>query len=148
MEKSLAKFKAQKEKEKEQRLKELETLRAKREQELKEKEASLMNWEERMKEEEAKQMDAFKRQKDAILKKKMAEQSTQMLLAANKGDIDQMKAEHERALAALETALEREQKRQMDLMREKLRERVKDSEHQRVTREVKMALIMKAKQQR
>jgi hypothetical protein len=44
-----------------------------------------MNWGERMQEAEAEQMDIFKRQKDAIIKQKMAEQSNQILLAANKG---------------------------------------------------------------
>ena len=59
-----------------------------------------------------------------------------------------MKGEHEKALRALETAIEMEQKRQMVMMREQLRARVMDSEQERVRREVKMALIMKAKQER
>jgi predicted YcjX-like family ATPase len=70
-----------------------------------------MNWGERMQEAEAEQMNIFKRQKDAIIKQKMAEQSNQILLAANKGKIDHMKIEHEKALKALETALEQEQRR-------------------------------------
>ena len=107
-----------------------------------------MNWGERMQEAEAEQMDIFKRQKDAIIKQKMAEQSNQILLAANKGKIDHMKIEHEKALKALETALEQEQRRQMDMMREKLKARVIESEKERVHREVKMALIIKGKQAR
>jgi phosphoribosyl-ATP pyrophosphohydrolase len=71
-----------------------------------EKEQSLLNWGERMREEESKQMEIFNRQKDAIIKKKMAEQSTQILLAASKGQIDNMKLEHEKALKALDTAIE------------------------------------------
>jgi hypothetical protein len=59
-----------------------------------------------------------------------------------------MKEEHERALRALETAIEQEQRRQMAMMREKMKARVMDSEQERVRREVKMALIMKAKQER
>jgi hypothetical protein len=38
-----------------------------------------------MRAEESKQMDVFNKQKDTIIKKKMAEQSTQILLAASKG---------------------------------------------------------------
>ena len=53
-------------------------------------------------------MDIFNKQKDTIIKKKMAEQSTQILLAASKGQIDYMKIEHEKALRALETELEKE----------------------------------------
>ncbi len=145
LEKQLAKFKADKAKEKEALLRDIEAQRLRREQELREKEQSLLNWEDRMREEEAKQMDIFNRQKDAIIKKKMAEQSTQILLAANKGQIDNMKLEHEKALKALDTAIEQEQKRQMVMMREKMKSRVMESEQERVRREVKMALIIKAK---
>jgi|LauGreDrversion4_2_1035121.scaffolds.fasta_scaffold144127_4 hypothetical protein len=61
-----------------------------------------------MKEEEAKQMAIFEKQKQAILKKKMAEQNNELLLQANKGSIEAMKAEHERAWLMLETALQNE----------------------------------------
>jgi phosphoribosyl-ATP pyrophosphohydrolase len=44
-----------------------------------------LNWGERMRAEESKQMEIFNKQKDTIIKKKMAEQSTQILLAASKG---------------------------------------------------------------
>lgn len=145
LEKQLAKFKAEKAREKEALLIDIEAQRLKREQELKEKEETLLNWEGRMRDEEAKQMDIFNRQKDAIIKKKMAEQSTQILLAASKGQIDNMKIEHEKALKALDTAIEQEQKRQMAMMREKMKSRVMESEQERVRREVKMALIIKAK---
>ena len=53
-------------------------------------------------------MEIFNKQKDAIIKKKMAEQTTHILLAASKGQIDYMKIEHEKALRALETAIEQE----------------------------------------
>jgi Cdc6-like AAA superfamily ATPase len=59
-----------------------------------------------------------------------------------------MKGDHEKALKALDTAIEQEQKRQMAMMRETLKARVLESEKERVKREVKMAMIMKAKQER
>lgn len=108
LEKQLAKFKEEKAREKEALLRDIEAQRLKREQELQEKEQSLLNWGERMRAEESKQMDIFNKQKDTIIKKKMAEQSTQILLAASKGQIDYMKIEHEKALRALETELEKE----------------------------------------
>ena len=108
LEKQLAKFKEEKAREKEALLRDIEAQRLKREQELQEKEQSLLNWGERMRAEESKQMDVFNKQKDTIIKKKMAEQSTQILLAASKGQIDYMKIEHEKALRALETELEKE----------------------------------------
>ena len=85
LEKQLAKFKEEKAREKEALLRDIEAQRLKREQELQEKEQSLLNWGERMRAEESKQMDIFNKQKDTIIKKKMAEQSTQILLAASKG---------------------------------------------------------------
>lgn len=76
------------------RINELSDMRLKRESELKEKEKSLMNWEEKVKQEEAKQMAIFEKQKQAILAKKLAEQNSELILAANKGQLQQMKAEH------------------------------------------------------
>ncbi len=108
LEKQLAKYKEEKAREKEALLRDIEAQRLKREQELQEKEQSLLNWGERMRAEESKQMDIFNKQKETIIKKKMAEQSTQILLAASKGQIDYMKIEHEKALRALETELEKE----------------------------------------
>ena len=106
----------------------------------------MLNWEERLKEDEAKQMAVFNKQKQAILDKKMAEQNNELLLQANKGSIDAMKEEHMRAMIALETALEIEQARQMEMMQARLKERMKDGEQERIRREIKMSIMMKAKE--
>lgn len=53
-----------------------------------------------------------------------------------------------RALAALETALEAEHRRQMEMMAQRLRERGNDADQERVRRELKMAMLMKSKQAR
>lgn len=58
-----------------------------------------------------------------------------------------MKAEHEAALRQLETALEIEQARQMEMMRAKMKERMRDYEAERVRREIKVAMALKAKEQ-
>lgn len=51
-----------------------------------------------------------------------------------------------RALQALETALEAEHRRQMEMLCEKMRLRGMDSgEKERVRREIKMSIIMKEK---
>ena len=106
----------------------------------------MLNWEERLKEDQAKQMAVFNKQKQAILAKKMAEQNNELLLQANKGSIDAMKEEHMRAMIALETALEIEQARQMEMMQARLKERMKDGEQERIRREIKMSIMMKAKE--
>jgi hypothetical protein len=56
-----------------------------------------------------------------------------------------MKREHEAALRALETELEKEQARQMDMMRAKLKERMKEADANKVRREIKVSMIHKAK---
>lgn len=105
-----------------------------------------MNWEDKIKEEEAKHIAIFEKQKQAIMNKKLAEQNAELILASNKGTIDQMKEEHQKALQALETAIEIEQARQMNMMKEKLRERMMDNEQEKVRREVRMAMLMKQKE--
>lgn len=147
-EKELKRFKKAKLKEKEQKLKEIQAMREARDAELQEKESKMLNWEQRMKEEEEKQMAIFEKQKKAILAKKMAEQNNELLLQANKGAIDAMKAEHLAALQALETAIEREQARQLEMMRAKMKDRNMSAEQEKIRRDLKMALVMKQKEKR
>ena len=128
------------------KLQDLKDAKSDREKELQEKEDKMLNWEERLKEDQAKQMAVFNKQKQAILAKKMAEQNNELLLQANKGSIDAMKEEHMRAMIALETALEIEQARQMEMMQARLKERMKDGEQERIRREIKMSIMMKAKE--
>jgi hypothetical protein len=50
------------------------------------------------------------------------------------------------ALTALETALEAEHRRQMEMMAQRMKERGSDIDQERVRREIKMAMLMKAKE--
>eukprot|EP00347_Sterkiella_histriomuscorum_P024400 403331247 len=143
--KELVDFKNQKEKEKQLKLRDIELMRENRENELREKEERMLNWEERMKQEEAKHQEAFEKQKNAILTKKLNEQKSELLREVNKDEIDRLVQQHKRDLANLETALQREQQRQLENMRSNMGERLKVQETDKVKREIKMAQLIKDK---
>jgi len=51
-----------------------------------------------------------------------------------------------RALQALETALEKEQARQMEMMQATLKERAKGGDQEKVRREIKLSMMLKVKE--
>ncbi|CDW71824.1 gcc2 and gcc3 domain-containing protein [Stylonychia lemnae] len=144
----LVDFKKQKDQEKQKKLKDIEEMRANREQELREKEERMLNWEDKMKQEEAKHMQAFEKQKNAIISKKLNEQKAELLREVNKDEISKLLQQHKRDIANLETALQKEQERQMTNMRKNVGERLKDQETGKIKREIKMAQLIKDKSAR
>jgi len=65
----------------------------------------------------------------------------------NKADVDQMLEKHKRQLLQMDEAIQREQERQMALMRSKMSGKNEELAREKVTRAIKLAQIQKKKQE-
>jgi len=90
-------------------------------------------------------MEQFERQKEGIKAKKLAEQQKELLKDMNQKDVDAMMQRHRRELAAIDSALAEEQKRQMANMKEQMKSRNQKLAQDKAIRQIKLAEIQKAK---
>lgn len=73
------------------------------------------------------------------MSKRLNEQKSELLREVNKDEINKLLASHKRDIANLETALQKEQERQMENMRQNVGEKLKEQESGKIKREIKMA---------
>jgi hypothetical protein len=105
----------------------------------------MFNWEDKMRKQEERFMEQFERQKEGIKAKKLAEQQKELLKDMNQKDVDAMMQRHRRELAAIDSALAEEQKRQMANMKEQMKSRNQKLAQDKAIRQIKLAEIHKAK---
>jgi hypothetical protein len=105
----------------------------------------MFNWEDKMRKQEERFMEQFERQKEGIKAKKLAEQQKELLKDMNQKDVDAMMQRHRRELAAIDSALAEEQKRQMANMKEQMKSRNQKLAQDKAIRQIKLAEIQKAK---
>lgn len=98
-----------------------------------------------MRKQEERFMEQFERQKEGIKAKKLAEQQKELLKDMNQKDVDAMMQRHRRELAAIDSALAEEQKRQMANMKEQMKSRNQKLAQDKAIRQIKLAEIQKAK---
>ena len=107
----------------------------------------MFNWEDQVRRDEKNFMDTFRKQKEEMMAKKLAEQQKEILRDMNKADVDQMLEKHKRQLLQMDEAIQREQERQMALMRSKMSGKNEKLAREKVTRAIKLAQIQKKKQE-
>lgn len=117
-EKELESFKRKADREKVKRVEEIEAMKQAETDALMQRQARMFNWEDKMRKQEDRFMEQFERQKEGIKAKKLAEQQKELLKDMNQKDVDAMMQRHRRELAAIDSALAEEQKRQMGNMQE------------------------------
>jgi hypothetical protein len=105
----------------------------------------MYNWEDKMRKQEDRFMEQFERQKEGIKAKKLAEQQKELLKDMNQKDVDAMMQRHRRELAAIDSALAEEQKRQMANMKDQMKNRNQKLAQDKAIRQIKLAEIQKAK---
>jgi len=98
-----------------------------------------------MRKQEDRFMEQFERQKEGIKAKKLAEQQKELLKDMNQKDVDAMMQRHRRELAAIDSALAEEQKRQMANMKDQMKNRNQKLAQDKAIRQIKLAEIQKAK---
>lgn len=122
-ENELQKFARQQDKEKQKRIEELHAQKEQKMKDLVERQDRMFNWEEKMKSDEQKYVESFNRQKEELVAKKLADQQKELLKEMNQKDVDAMISKHKRELEQMDDALKKEQSRQLELMRERMKGR-------------------------
>lgn len=130
----LTQFKMHQDKEKQARIQELKDEHEKKQAELLERQERLVNVEEMLKKDEAKHMERFRRQREEMLARKLADQQRELLKEMNQKDVDQMLERHKRDLSSMDEVLVEEQARQMEKMRERMKNRTAARARENVTR--------------
>lgn len=143
----LMQFKAHMDREKQSRVAELKEDHEKKMKEMEERQERLVNVEEMLKKDEAKHMERFRRQREEMLARKLADQQRELLKDMNQKDVDQMLERHKKDLSAMDEVLVEEQARQMDKMRDRLKNRNANRAREQVVRQIKLAEIQKQKAQ-
>jgi len=115
-EKELDAFQKKADREKERRMHEIEEEKEQKMNELMERQDRMFNWEDKMKKEEGKYMEAFAKQREDIMSRKLADQQKELLRDMNQKDVDGILSRHKRELLQVDSALDEEQKRQMEQM--------------------------------
>lgn len=140
-EKELEIFTRKANKERDRRQLEMEQQKEQQMEELMERQSRMFNWEDQVKKDEKSFMDTFRKQKEEMMAKKLAEQQKEILRDMNKADVDQMLEKHKRQLLQMDEAIQREQERQMSLMRSKMSGKNEELAREKVTRAIKLAQI-------
>lgn len=91
-------------------------------------------------------MERFRRQREEMLARKLADQQRELLKDMNQKDVDQMLDRHKRDLSSMDEVLQDEQARQMEKMRERMKNRTAAKARKDVERQIKLAEIQKSKQ--
>lgn len=100
-----------------------------------------------MKADEAKYVESFQRQKEELKAKKLADQQKELLREMNQKDVDAMLSKHKRELEQMDDALNTEQMRQLQLMRNRMKGRNAQLSQDKIVRQIKLAELQKVKQQ-
>jgi len=143
----LLQFKGHMDREKQARIAELKEDHDKKMKEMEERQERLVNVEEMLKKDEAKHMERFRRQREEMLARKLADQQRELLKDMNQKDVDQMLDRHKKDLKAMDEVLVEEQARQMEKMRDRLKNRNANRAREQVVRQIKLAEIQKQKAQ-
>jgi hypothetical protein len=142
----LTQFKMLMDKEKSARAQEVKDEHEQKVKELEQRQDRLVNVEEMLKKDEAKHMERFRRQREEMLARKLADQQRELLKDMNQKDVDQMLERHKRDLSSMDEVLVEEQARQMEKMREQMKQRTAKRARENVVRQIKLAEIQKTKQ--
>jgi hypothetical protein len=145
-ERELNQFKLYQDKEKAQRMQELQEEHDQRLADLAERQERLVNVDEMLKKDEAKHVERFRRQREEMLARKLADQQRELLKDMTQKDVDEMLEKHKKELAAMDEVLEEEQARQLERMRERMKNRTAARAKENVARQIKLAEIQRQKQ--
>ena len=140
-ERELNQFKLYQDKEKAQRMKELQEEHDQRLADLAERTERLVNVEEMLKKDEAKHVERFRRQREEMLARKLADQQRELLKDMTQKDVDLMLEKHKKELSSMDEVLEEEQARQLERMRERMKNRTAARAKENVARQIKLAEI-------
>lgn len=99
-----------------------------------------------LKKDEAKHVERFRRQREEMLARKLADQQRELLKDMTQKDVDEMLEKHKKELAAMDEVLEEEQARQLERMRERMKNRTAARAKENVARQIKLAEIQMQKQ--
>lgn len=145
-EKELESFRRKADREKSKRVEEIQAAKEAEKDALLARQDRMFNWEEKMRKQEDRFMEQFERQKEGIKAKKLAEQQKELLKDMNQKDVDAMMQRHRRELAAIDQALQEEQKRQMANMQNQMKSRNAKMASEKAIRQIRLAEIQKQKQ--
>lgn len=120
--------------EKAARMKELQEEHDQRVKLLEGQQERLVDVEEMLKKDEAKHVERFRRQREEMLARKLADQQRELLKDMTQKDVDAMLDKHKRDLASMDEVLQEEQSRQLEKMRERMKNRTAARAKVEVTR--------------
>ena len=146
-EKELAVYKRKADKIKAEKIALMEEEKQKKLRELAERQSRLVDLEETVKRDELNHVDRLKRQREELMAKKLADQQRELLQDLNQHDVDNLLGKHKEELQVMDEVLQDEQKRQIEKMRERIKNRGSHKAKEQAIRQIKLAEIQQAKQQ-